>query len=252
MGNDSSGMRLWTLEKSGRRLKCQRSGPKGPELSVYLEDGLVTRRKFTDDYQLWVASIAFRQQFELEGWCDVFAPIKARSFWHAFDAESQIAAHNLLVSGGSVRAVSYERASNPSAAGASAPYEVVMTERQKEEVFEAVRVERFSACPTRLGSLFLFSDREDAEGANLDCWGGRRVILPARVSECVAFGEFDSKHLDHQSSEQWVAAAESYWSGVRTDAPRIEAVLCGTIELDGWEPYGRLCAPDPHAGTPRN
>lgn len=123
------------------------------------------------------------------------------------------------------------------------PYEAFTRERPKEDAFEAVRAAEFPTRPTRLGSIFLFPDRRTADVANADWFSGLRVILKATATEVLAVGTFDSRHLDVRE-QAWGEAARLYWSGVHTRDPRLEVVLCGVVQLSGWEPYGRMLSFD--------
>jgi hypothetical protein len=233
-----NGVRLWTLEKDGQRLMCERGGPDGQELSVW---GRTTVEHHEQAYEVPFRSAEWRAQLEAAGYRDVFADVKKRAFWHAFDVNAPMATHNLKIRTGKISSASYDLSINPQEAGL-APYELTTVEREKEAFFEAWRAMRFADRPSRYGALFLFTSDTDAEAGNRRWFGGRRVVLQTRIVECLAFGEFDATYLN-SASHEWQTAAESYWSGARSPAPCVEALVCGVIELLNWEPHGRLLPP---------
>jgi len=159
--------------------------------------------------------------------------------FHAIDPDDDLFSHNVLINGGRVVAASAARTWNPSWPGIMSPYEAFTQERDKEEAFERVRASAFPRLPTRLGSIFLFPTRIDADRANAEWWDQRRIILEATVIAAISQGVFDARWLDSHANE-WDSAARSYWSGAPGTDPRRECVVCGTIQLTGWEPFGRL------------
>lgn len=162
--------------------------------------------------------------------------------YHAFDPNDWTFRHNVKVGHGRVVAASFARAIGELPLGAMSPYEAFMTERAKEEVFERIRAEDFPKCPTRLGSIFLFPDRETADVANEQWWANQRVLLPAHIITARRVGVFDSRKLDARQ-DAWIDAAREYWGEFYTQNPRLEIVVEGAIQLLGWEPYGHIGPP---------
>jgi hypothetical protein len=98
--------------------------------------------------------------------------------------------------------------------------------------------------PPRKGALFLFASLADATSANAAWWQGQRVILPARIIHASRVGAFDAAFLD-ASRERWESCARSYWAAERSESPRIEVLVDGVVQLEGWEPFARLLSPQP-------
>jgi hypothetical protein len=161
------------------------------------------------------------------------------TFFHAFDATNPIASNNLYIHKGKIPSISAMRQAQPELADALSPYQAFTQERLKEDVFERIRVQEFPDRPTRLGGLFLFATRESAEACNAEWWGGKRVILEARIVGASRAGIFDARQLN-ATQDQWEAAARRYWAREFTSDPRPEVLVDGVIELVGWEPYARL------------
>lgn len=174
-------------------------------------------------------------------------PLPPDELYHAFDPDDWLFGHNLRIGGGRIVANSYGRNTGTLPEGILSPYEAFMAEREKEEAFEWVRAAKFANRPPRLGSIFLFPDKHTADTANEAWWGGRRILLPARVLTARRVGVFDSRKLDAER-DAWLGAARDYWGGVHTENPLLEVLLEGVIRLSGWEPYGRFgpAPPDGH------
>lgn len=159
--------------------------------------------------------------------------------FHAIDPADNMFCHNILLSKGRIVAVSYARRNDPNLAGMVTPYEAFTSEREKEEVFERIRSAEFSNCPPRLGSIFLFRTKEAADRANERWWDNKRVMLPATIMHASRTGEFDGAHLNAVKPE-WESAAKRYWSGAQSNEPWPEVLVEGVVQVQGWEPYGRL------------
>lgn len=164
------------------------------------------------------------------------------NLFHAIDPRDGMFCHNIKLSSGRLTAVSFVRSAVPEWNGMRSPYEAFTREIEKEEFFEAVRAKEFSSAPPRKGALFLFTSQEDAAWANTNWWQNQRAILPARLIHASRVGTFDAKQLD-APREHWLLAARSYWAGEHTAQPRIEVLVDGIIQLDGWEPFARLLGP---------
>jgi hypothetical protein len=162
-----------------------------------------------------------------------------QTFFHAFNPTDPMFRHNLYVGRGRLSSASAVRDADPALAGIMSPYQALTQHREKEECFEQVRLREFPELPTRLGCIFLFLTREGADRGNAEWWNGVNVILEARIVSAVSVGTFDARQLE-ALSDQWEAAARRYWAGEFTADPRPEVVLCGTIQLAGWEPHARL------------
>jgi hypothetical protein len=164
------------------------------------------------------------------------------TFFHAIDPRDGIFCNNIKLSAGILRAVSSVRSADPTLSGMLSPYEAFTREQEKEDFFEAVRARDFPSAPPRKGALFLFASVEDGAAANISWWQGQRVILPAQIVHATRLGAFDAHQLD-APRESWEAAARSYWAGEATVSPRIEVLVDGIVQLQGWEPYARLLEP---------
>jgi hypothetical protein len=168
--------------------------------------------------------------------------LAARPVYHAFDPNDWMFRHNIKISHGHMTSVSLARANDPSLTWMRAPYELYGGNQEKEAVFETVRVAEFDCCPPRLGSLYLFPTKEDADRANVKWWNNQRILLLAQVVHANRMGRFDSKQLDALQSD-WEAAARRYWSGMETSEPLREVLVDGAIQLQGWEQYGHIGPP---------
>jgi hypothetical protein len=162
--------------------------------------------------------------------------------FHAIDPSDGMFCHNIKLSTGRLTAVSFVRAAVPEWSGMRSPYEAFTRETEKEDFFEAVRAQGFPAAPPRKGALFLFASAQDAAAANASWWQGQRVILPAQIMQASRVGPFDATQLD-VPRERWETAACSYWAGETTDHPRIEVLVDGIVQLQGWEPFAKLLSP---------
>ncbi len=160
-------------------------------------------------------------------------------FFHAFDPADRMFSHNIYVGKGRVPAPCAVRHADPALAGIVSQYEAFTCERAKEDCFEQVRAREYPEQPLRLGSIFLFTTRDTADTCNAEWWSGARVILEARIVSAVSAGIFDARQLD-APPDQWEAAARRYWAGKLMTDPRPEVVVCGTIQLVGWELHARL------------
>lgn len=154
--------------------------------------------------------------------------------------DSQVFCHNLTLNNGSLTAESYRRLSSSGLInhGFQTLYEMFNVEKEKEESFDSVRRQLFPHRPSRLGSIFLFEDRETAEDCNRQWWQDARTIFEAEIIEGT-FGRFDGAYLDSER-QHWEAAARMYWTGSRSDSPRVEVVVQGVVQLHGYE---RFAAP---------
>lgn len=150
--------------------------------------------------------------------------------------------HNLKVGFGRLSAISYIRGLSAALSGLRSPYEVFGVDVEKEQFLETFRAREVPVAPSRLGAIFLFSSMDDAKAANAAWWNGARVILGARIVESRGVGEFDARALDVPRGE-WEAAARAYWTGALSQNPRIEVLVNGIVQLDGWEEYARLMPP---------
>lgn len=150
--------------------------------------------------------------------------------------------NNIQVNGGRIVAISFARDFGALPVGTVSPYEAYMTEGAKEEVFERVRANEFPDCPTRLGSNFLFPDRETADMANQQWWSGQRILLPARILHAERFGAFDSLKLNAKR-DVWVEAARDYWGGSCCPDSFLEVIVEGVVQLYDWESYGHIGPP---------
>lgn len=159
-------------------------------------------------------------------------------YYHAIDPHDNIFCNNVFVGKGIVTAISAMRGSTPAYAGFRSPYEAFTRERPKEDAFEAIRSKEYPDAPPRMGALFLFDSLSSAEQANATWWQGQRIVLQAQILFAHRFGKFDSQWLN-ASKDQWESAARAYWSGSMSNAPQIEALVDGMVQLIGWEPYGR-------------
>lgn len=163
--------------------------------------------------------------------------------FHAIDPRDRLFSNNILLNAGRITSMLTIRSATPCGEGLLSPYEAFSIEREKEDVFETIRAREFQNAPPRKGALFLFSTPQDATAANAKWWHGQRVILPANILNASRVGAFDSTQLD-APRDQWESAARAYWSGAMTTHPQIEILLDGTVQLQGWEPYGKLLGPD--------
>jgi hypothetical protein len=159
--------------------------------------------------------------------------------FHAIDPADDMFCHNIQLSKGRIIAVSYARSTDRNLSGMVSPYEAFTAERDKEDVFESIRRAEFSACPSRLGSIFLFATKAAADRANERWWNNKRVILPASITLATRKGEFDGAHLNAVKAE-WEPAARKYWSGAQSNDPWPEVLVEGVVQVQGWEAYGRL------------
>jgi hypothetical protein len=162
---------------------------------------------------------------------------------HAIDPRDGVFCHNLLVGSGRLTSASFIRSAVPEWEGLLSPYEAFTREKDKEDLFERVRAERFPGAPPRKGALFLFATREDADWANATWWQNHRVILSAQVVQASRIGAFDAKLLDAPRAS-WDSAAHSYWTAERTASPRVEVLVDGIVQLEGWEPCARMLSPN--------
>ncbi|MDE3225327.1 MAG: hypothetical protein KGO52_04245 [Nitrospirota bacterium] len=164
------------------------------------------------------------------------------TLFHAIDPRDGMFCHNIKLSAGRLTAVSFVRSAVPEWSGMRSPYEAFTRETEKEDFFEAVRARGFPSAPPRKGALFLFASIEDAATANASWWQDQRVILPAQIVQASRVGAFDASQLD-APRERWEAAACSYWAGETTGRPRIEVLVDGIVQLQGWEPFAKLLRP---------
>lgn len=163
--------------------------------------------------------------------------------FHAIDPRDSVFCHNIKLSAGLLTAVSFVRAAVPEWSGMRSPYEAFTREFEKENFFESVRAREFPDAPPRKGVLFLFASDDDAAAANASWWEGRRVILRGQIVQASRVGAFDASQLDAPRGH-WEAAARSYWASETTDRPRIEVLVDGIVQLQGWEPFAKLLTRD--------
>ena len=159
--------------------------------------------------------------------------------FHALDTEDIVACHNIALSKGLMESVSAYRRKRPEMAGVRTKYEALNENREKEAAFERIRAACYPDCPSRLGALFLFPNRETAKSANISWWNQKRAILAATIVEAYRIGIFDCGLLVAEQDE-WDTAAHRYWSGQPSAIPMQEIVLDGTIQLHDYEPYAKL------------
>lgn len=159
--------------------------------------------------------------------------------FHAIDPSDGMFSHNIFLSKGRVVAISLVRANTPGGTGMMSPYEASTSHKDKEEAFERVRASDFPDLPPRLGAIYLFPSIEAANSANELWWSSKRVVLKAEIVLAQRIALVDSKLLN-ALPQDWESAARLYWSGEMTAEPAPEILLDGVIQLQGWEPYGRL------------
>lgn len=167
------------------------------------------------------------------------ATLSGQSLFHAFDPSDRAFSMNLVAWKGRLVAVSTLRRADPALLEAVSPYEAFKRGDEKEACFEFVRVQQFPMLPSRLGCLFLFLSREDADACNAKWWKGARVIVEGRIQSAQSAGIFDSRHLD-TAADQWEAAARRYWTGDLMADPRREVLVDGEVQLVDWEQHARL------------
>jgi hypothetical protein len=120
------------------------------------------------------------------------------------------------------------------------PYTVFNSERAKEDVWEAVRVQQFPGLPSRRDALFLFESEADLEKASERWWAGQaRRTFKTHITEGAALHKADSRLLD-STEDQWEENAQRYWRGAQTDDPILEAVVQGVIYFPEWETFPSL------------
>lgn len=162
--------------------------------------------------------------------------------FHAIDPTDLVLRHNLYCGKGLLIAISLMRCFDLRLHGIVSPYEAFTRECSKEELFERIRVTEYPEQPPRMGSVFLLPTREQAEFCNAEWWDGNRVVLEAWIVEALSAGVFDSRQLD-AAGDQWETAARRYWAGESTPESRPEVVVCGKVQLIGWERYAKPLGP---------
>jgi hypothetical protein len=80
--------------------------------------------------------------------------------------------------------------------------------------------------------------------ANTIWWQGQRIIFPAQIVQPSRFSAFDAKQLD-TPRDRWQDADRSYWADETTEHPRIEVVVDGALQFEGWQPFAQLLSPGP-------
>jgi hypothetical protein len=151
-------------------------------------------------------------------------------YYLAADPSNLMFINNLKVCKGVFHSPSFLRAIDENLKNAVSMYEAVHTDRKKEAVFEKVRAEHYSYCPSRMGAIYLFQDIDTALKANEKWWSNKRHIYSTRIREGSIVLIADSQwlnctELDYENN------AHMYFQESKTDNPLIELVIMGTIEV---------------------
>lgn len=167
--------------------------------------------------------------------------------WHILDPDfGEILLHSVVVGEGWLHSASAMAATAPP--GFVSPYwaKTMMgaVDPRKEAVWEAVRKDVSPDLPSRMGALFLFPTKEEAETSLTDWFkdSGRSIFLRVRMPFHSAHLA-DGKWLDCIERE-WIDCATRYWLGEMRVAPRRELVVDGRVYFPDWKmpPFRRLPA----------
>lgn len=151
-------------------------------------------------------------------------------YWHLVDRDSFMFFNNVAVGRGFLPSSSV----NP-LPGAGTLYQLLNPHPEKEALFERVRQERYPGKPTRVGALFCFTSKEDAERANA-LWfqAAPRDLFRVKIVVGSNFHIADSRHLD-QSEDAWPVKAAWYWEGRKTADPFMEVIITGQVFVPDWQ-----------------
>jgi len=125
---------------------------------------------------------------------------------------------------------SYISKTNRDLKNAVSPYQAYHHDREKEKVFEKIRVTHYSVCPSRMGAIFLFPDLETAKLANQQWWKNKRNLYGAEIENGSRVMIADSKWLNCNNNE-YEKNAHYYFQEKQTPNPLMEVVVMGVVEL---------------------
>ena len=120
-------------------------------------------------------------------------------------------------------------------AQALSPYAIAHKDKEKEQVFESVRLQNYKDKPRRLGSLFLFNNLSSAKLANDKWWDGTKNLYYVDVQHKLFELVCDSKWLDFPRQE-WISSAHEYFKGNMTKSPLTEVLFIGSVTLEAEIP----------------
>ncbi len=132
---------------------------------------------------------------------------------------------------GELSSASLIREFNPSLHGAVSRYEVLHQDKEKERVFEQVRISNYPNQPSRLGAIFLFPDLSTAKRVDAMWWGGHRNIHEATIIQGYKVLRADSQWLNC-TPENYTQNAHNYFKGALSPDPIVEIVVMGTIRVN--------------------
>jgi hypothetical protein len=162
---------------------------------------------------------------------NILYPLLPEPYWHVTPQRGSNLLNNAYLGEVICWSISAIRASGLD--GAVTLYGHLNQNRNKEAVWEQIRVERFPALPTRQHALFLFDDEAIANHARVTWFAGQdRVVVEARVVRNANLHRADATLLDGQP-DQWESNAARYWRGEMTPAPRPEIVVEGAVYFPG-------------------
>jgi hypothetical protein len=160
------------------------------------------------------------------------------TFYHAINTSDFMLLNNLEVGKGKIYSPSMANRITGTN-GAVSMYQVFNNHQGKEATFERIRVAEFPDTPSREGAIYCFVSEDDANFANKEWWNDSRNIVEVELSDLLAFGIYDSKHLDCIEAD-WESSARLYFSGEHTAEPFLEAVVCGGMFVPSWQDYNGI------------
>ena len=161
-------------------------------------------------------------------------------YYHWFDFKNEILNHNLRIGDGKLSSASCGRVVTGSDGFINPYYIGTITQnaahREKERVFEKVRKEDFSQCPSRRDTFWLFDDSILASRKGQE-WGfikQGRELLEVEIIIRLNLFKADSKWLDCNST-QYTENARQYWSGKLTSRAEPEILFDGQIKVLNYD-----------------
>lgn len=176
--------------------------------------------------------------------------VSEKPYWHLVPTHGTNAMmfyNNVHIAKGALLSVSAAIRSEPHIENAHTPYSFSRLGDKKEFVFERVRNDKYSACPSRLKSIYLFDDYSLVERALAEWFqSAQKTVHECRVLTGSVIHKADTVWLN-SFPDGWEVCANNYWAGRMSGSPFPETIVDGAIYFPGYERF-----PDPASFLSKN
>ena len=165
--------------------------------------------------------------------------IYEKTYWHLVttDINAIVFYNNIKVGKGILASLSASIRAQPEIENAQTLYSLTHRNDEKEELFEAVRLNKYPERPSRLKTIYLFDDYAFVERA-LNEWFSphSKTVHECRVLVGSVIHRADTNWLNCPES-QWEVCADNYWAGEMSKTPFPEVLVDGTVYFPNYADF---------------